>query len=252
MLLQLKFELRHLSWLLGGFVAIELLIVAIYVATALAGSPSQIGVLFNLDEEANIPAWFSSMQLFSIGMVMLLAAGSPLRERDGLRDLLAILGCAFVFLSMDEAAAVHEKVTKVMSRVSWAPRFSGGHGIWMFVYVAVAVGTVAALFRPLVRLMRFYPRDVLGVFAGLVILGAGAVGVEAVGYELVGDNATIGLKTLQVAAEEFLEMLGGSVILVSTVRFAAREVPAMLSEVEASMSPQHSGAAGNAAVRPVR
>lgn len=240
MLLQLKFESRRLSWLLGGLVAIELVIVAIYVATALAGSPSQVGVLFNLDEEANVPAWFSSMQLFSIGLVMLLAAGSPLRGRDGQRGLVTLLGCGFVFLSMDEAAGFHEKVTTVMSRVSWAPRFSGGHGIWMFVYVVLAAAAVAALYRPIVRLVRSYPRDVLGVAAGLGILGLGAVGVEAIGYEFLGDNPTIGLKTLQVAAEEFLEMLGGSVILVSTVRFAAREVPAMPSEMEASAFPQHS------------
>lgn len=249
MLLQLKLEPRHLAWLFGGLVAIELVIVAIYVATALAAAPSQVGVLFNLDGEANVPAWFSSMQLFVIGLVMLLAAASPQRGQDGLRGLLMLLGCAFVFLSMDEAAAVHEKVTTVLSRVRWAPRFSGGHGIWMFAYVALAAAMMAALFRPIARLVRFYPRDVWGVVAGLGILGAGAVGVEAVGYELVGDNAAVAVKTLQVAAEEFLEMLGASVILVSTVRFAAREELAVLTEVEASTSPQHSAASGNAAVR---
>ena len=251
MFLHLKLEPRHLLGLLGTLVAIELLMVAIYVATALASSPSQIGVLFNLDEEANIPAWFSSMQLLLIGLVMLLAAGSPLRGRDGLRGLLMLLGCAFVFLSMDEAAAVHEKVTTVMSRISWAPRFSGGHGIWMFVYFALAAAALVVLFRPILRLIRSYPQDVLGVFAGLVILGAGAVGVEAVGYEIVGDNATAGLKTLQVAAEEFLEMLGGTVILVATVRFAAREELPVPRTAHANTSSPHSATAGNAVVRPM-
>src|SRR5688572_27691230 len=134
MTLNLKLESRHIAWLLGTLIAIEVLIVSIYVATTLSSSPSQLRVLFNLDDEANIPSWFSSVQLFSIGAVLLLATASPLRNRDHVRGLLAVLGAGFIFLSMDEAAVIHEKVTTVLARVSWTPRFSGGHGIWIFVY----------------------------------------------------------------------------------------------------------------------
>jgi hypothetical protein len=223
MIPRLKFEPRHLVWLFGALVAIELMMVTIYAVTALSPSPSQIEVLFNLDEEANVPSWFSSMQLFSIGVILLLASCSPLRERDHLRVLVALLGGAFVFLSMDEAAAIHEKVTTVMKPVSWAPRFSGGHGIWMFVYVVIAAGAAAVLFRPILRICRFYPRDTIGAITGAAVLGLGAVGVEAMGYQMVGDNAPRLLKTLQVATEEFLEMLGASIILRSSLQFALRE-----------------------------
>jgi hypothetical protein len=219
----LKFEPRHLVWLFGALVAIELVMVTLYAVTALSSSPSQLGVLFNLDEEANVPSWFSSMQLFSIGVILLLASCSPLRQRDHLRVLVALLGTAFVFLSMDEAAAIHEKVTTVMARVSWAPRFSGGHGIWMFVYILIAVGAAAALFRPILKIGRLYRRDTLGAITGCAVLGLGAVGVEAIGYEMIGANAPPVLKTLQVATEEFFEMLGASIILRYSLRFALRE-----------------------------
>jgi hypothetical protein len=172
--------------------------------------------------------------------VLLLATLSPLRTQDHLRGLLLVLGGAFIFLSMDEAAGFHEKVTTVMSRVTWAPRFSGGHGIWMFVYLAIAVALVAALFRPIIHLCRNYTRDVIGFAIGLVVLGAGAVGVEAVGYEQLGANATLGTKTLQVAVEEFLEMLGASILLISALRFALHErVPVPLAS--AAAMPQSAG-----------
>lgn len=250
-MLQFKVEPRHVGWLLGTLIAIELVLLAIYVITALDPSPSQIGVLFNLDEEANVPAWFSSMQLFSIGFMLLLASLNPLRVQDHLRGLLLVLGGAFIFFSMDEAAGFHEKVTTVMSRVTWAPRFSGGHGIWIFVYLAIAVAMVAALFRPIIQLCRFYTRDVIGFAVGVIVLGAGAVGVEAVGYEQVGANASRGTKTLQVAAEEFLEMLGASIILISALRFALHEkvpVPSAAS-VAAFRGP---GTQRGPFVRPVR
>src|SRR5688500_16471159 len=92
MMLQWKLEPRHLVWLLVSLIAVELVLVSIYAKMALATSPSQIGVLFNLDEEANVPSWFSSTQLFAIGVVILLATLSPLRDRDRLHGLLAVLG----------------------------------------------------------------------------------------------------------------------------------------------------------------
>jgi hypothetical protein len=223
MTLQLKFEPTHLKRLLWTLIGVELVIVAIYVVTALSPSPSQLGVLFNLDEEGNVPSWFSSMQLFTIGVILLVASSSPLRVRDRLRSFIMLLGAVFVFLSADEAAAIHEKVTSVVARLSWAPRFSGGHGIWMFVYVAIAIAAAAVLIRPIIQTCRTYPRDTLGVIAGVFVLGLGAVGIEAIGYELVGDNAARNVKTLQVGTEEFCEMLGASIILVSALRFALRE-----------------------------
>src|SRR5687768_11398051 len=116
MTLQLKLEPRHLRRLLLALIGVELVIVSVYVVMALSPAPSQLGVLFNLDEEANVPSWYSSMQLFMIGVILLVASSSPLRVRDRLRSFVALLGTAFLFLSVDEAAAIHEKVTTVMAR----------------------------------------------------------------------------------------------------------------------------------------
>lgn len=247
MTLHLRLEPRHLYWLLGGLIGVELLLLGVYVATAMSGSPSHLGLLFDLNEEANVPAWFSSMQLFLIGLVLLLALANPLRDRDHLRGLLWVLGGGFIFLSMDESAAFHEKVTTVMSRFEWAPRFSDGHGIWMFVYVAIGLAIVAALFRPILQVCRCYPRDVVGVGLGIGVLVGGAVGVEAIGYETIDGQSALGVKTLQVAAEEFLEMLGASIVLVAAVRFALRErIPVPSRLLSGSISPvsAHAGGAG--------
>jgi hypothetical protein len=236
--LEIKDPAGLLKTLFCVLIATELLMLAVYLATAISPEPSQLGVLFNLDDEANVPSWFSATQLFVIGAVLLLARSSPLRSHDHLTGLLGVLGAVFIFLSMDEAAGVHEKVTTVMTRFEWAPRFSGDHGIWMFVYVILAISMAATLYRSVVQVCRLYPRDVLGVAAGLGVLAGGAVGVEVIGYEWVGDAATVGIKATQVAVEEFLEMTGATLVLVAVVRFALRDrIPAKTTLVSRDVSP---------------
>lgn len=201
-------------------IAVELTLAGMYVVVNNAMGPWRLRPLFDMNAEANIPAWFSSLQLFAIGFVLFLAASSSLRRADGLAGLLRVLGVGFVFLSMDEAAMVHEKVTDVLAGEAWAPRFRDNHGIWMFVYGAVGVALLAAMHRSLWRICRLYPRDVARVGMGLAVLLAGAVGVEVIGYEMGLEGRPTPVLTTYVAIEEFCEMLGASLVLVASLRFA--------------------------------
>lgn len=56
----------------------------------------------------------------------------------------------------------------------------------------------------------------------MAVLVGGAFGVEAIGYEWVGLDGPERWQIAQVAAEEFMEMLGASLVLVAVLRFAAQ------------------------------
>ena len=63
--------------------------------------PSAINILFNLDREATIPAWFSSAQLLLIGILFIFSNNWAQINRIVNPEFLLIVGISFVYLSMD-------------------------------------------------------------------------------------------------------------------------------------------------------
>ena len=223
MTLHLRIEHSHLVRLFAGLILFEGVLVLAYVATKAWLPPTRLWDAFNLDGEATIPAWFSSMQLFLIGLALTLAALNPARVADGLRGLLLVCGGGFAVLSMDEAVMIHEQVNRVLKRFDWLPRFPSGRGFWIFPYLAAAAAVAALSFRYLRRFARRFPEVALRFGGGVAIFLGGAVGVEVIGYELVGLHGPEHWQLAQVAAEEFMEMAGASVILVSAIHLALRD-----------------------------
>ena len=67
--------------------------------------------LFDLDREGNVPAWFSSLLLFSIALLLGIIGAGKAKSRDRWRWHWIGLAVIFVLLSMDEAASLHERLT---------------------------------------------------------------------------------------------------------------------------------------------
>src|SRR5262245_25198034 len=80
----------------------------------LAGTESQVRTsiirLFSLDGEPKIPEWFSSCLLLSCSVLIGIIAAAN-RQKQYARHW-AILSMAFLYLSMDEAAQLHEMSIK--------------------------------------------------------------------------------------------------------------------------------------------
>ena len=204
--------------LIGWLIISELFLVLIYLCSAYAGNPSwHIQVLFDLDREANIPAWFSSMQLFAIGLVFLFV--SCLRNFKIFTDKIffKISGLVFIYFSMDEVAVIHEKITSFLRKFDFIPRFKGGRGIWIMVYFFIGVIIAFIFHRNFIRLYQRYRREITIIFIGCCVLVLGAVGVEILGYIFL-TNSHMGLwDYIETATEEFLEMLGASIILYGAI-----------------------------------
>lgn len=206
---------RLFVWLL----AFECLLVVAFLVEYAVGSPAWlITRLLDLDREDSIATWFSSLQLAAVGVLFLILAAK--QRQDGVpRWFLGLGGLGFLFLSADEALMLHESITGALVKVDWVPRFSGDHGIWIFFYLGLGAALLLLMLRPLLTLWRRHRHPFALMAAGAGIFLLGAVGLEIIGYEFLAGGPPLFYR-FEVAAEEFLEMLGATAILCGVSRYA--------------------------------
>ncbi|RMH18839.1 MAG: hypothetical protein D6701_05725 [Gemmatimonadetes bacterium] len=157
--------------------------------------PWLVRQLFDLDEENNLPTWFSSfLLLLAAGFVHLTAESEP-RDRGWWR----VLAAGFVVLSLDEVAGLHETLNTAVS-FNWA--LPGA-------VVALAAGVA---FVPFLRRLE-RPTALLYLAAGALYVG-GAVGVELLAADMDVDTFAYAGAT---AVEEGMEMFGAWLFLWATL-----------------------------------
>ena len=146
--------------------------------------------LFDVDEENNLPTWFSEFLLLTATVLLWLCAGKKRRDDDPSVDHWYVLTIGFLLLAIDEVAGIHETINSLIDP-SWA--FGGG-------LLAIGIGLG---FIPFLRRL---PRRtaILFVVAGAIYVG-GAVGVEIIGEPLDSDSMAYNLLTV---LEEGMEMFG--------------------------------------------
>jgi hypothetical protein len=197
-----------------GLVAFELLFVAVASVDVALGSPSWIiKQLFDLDGDANIPAWFSSVQLFVIGLIFLLISRMSGRDNAPSPASLILFGLGFIFLSADESASIHERMSVTLRNATVVPRFRDGHGVWISIYALIGVALLLLNYRAFAAMWHRHRRAGTFLAGGVALLVVGGVGLEIVSYEFLRDGSTPLLYSLEVVAEEFLEMFGASLAL---------------------------------------
>lgn len=233
-MLQLHYTLRDARRLLVVLICFETVLAGIFVADYLLGKPSFfIHALFDMDGEACIPAWFSSMQLFLVGMVLLLGSRAPAAPRQPSGRFLAFMGACFIFLSADEAGTIHERLRGLMKHAAAALPQVNGHGVWVSLYVLCGLVLLLLCYRHLIILLRLFPREAGIACSGFAIMCLGAVGLEIISYAFLRDGSTPLYYALEVALEEFCEMSGASIVLYGVTSLAIKrlEVHAMAGTI---------------------
>lgn len=213
------FTIRDARKLLYGLLLIEICLVLAYAFVNIVGFPSLNFIWFvNLDEEGNFPAWFSAMQLFMIGLVFLL--NSRLRKPREVPSawFFRTVGAAFIFLSADEAAKVHENLHFVLASI-----FKGDASYWIYFYAVIAVALVLVFHRSMIAMAKQYRRESHLMAVGLVVIILGAVVLETVSFMFLRSGSTPGWYLIEVAVEEFLEMFGCSIVLYGAVLLLLRD-----------------------------
>ena len=204
---------RPPSWIRLFFAADFLLVIAFAVLVWFGIPERKFFQFFDLDEEANLPAWYSSMQLAFAGA--LVAVHARLRyHRDVARSyLLWLLSALLVFMSLDENAQIHEwvgiRISRLFAGQEWGTFFVKTHS-WSLFMAAPLVLFLFWLFLRMAKRLSLPPGTV-GLFViGFALLVGSAEGTEMVGEFLVGKGKWY---RAEVCVEELGEMLGGTFIL---------------------------------------
>ena len=185
--------------------------------------------LLDVDDEASIPMWFSSV-LFLVGSGLLAAIGASKRA-SGRPGALQWYGLAAIFLglSIDEATMIHEMVETVMDRAFDVD--DPLRVLWVIPYTAFA-GAVLLAYRGFLRDLPARTRWLM-LAAGAVYV-AGAVGVEVVGISYLRTQEPPGLAYVVAAiGEELLEMGGLILFVYALLDYIHRHV----GEVKVSIDP---------------
>ena len=182
---------------LGTLLALALVLVFIHIGLYLyyyqvEELPWLLVQLFDLDEENNIPTWYSSFLLLNCAFFLLLYSGADQTQKPFHWRL---IGLGFFILAIDEVAGLHESFNSSIE-MNWA--IPGG----------ILVLFVAAAFVPF--LMSLPRRLLVLLLASGFLYVSGAIVVELLSEDMDSDTLSY---MMAVAVEEGLEMLGALLFL---------------------------------------
>jgi uncharacterized integral membrane protein len=149
--------------------------------------------LFDVDQENNLPTWFSEFLLLLASGLLWFCASTRRAAGDRWSGHWTVLAVGFLLLAVDEVAGIHESINSIIV-MSWA------------IPAGIAALGIGFAFIPFLLAL---PRrtGLHFALAGAAYL-AGAGGLEVVGNEMVGQRLrdTLGYK-MTTLAEESLEIL---------------------------------------------
>lgn len=226
-------QLERLPFPVRLLLAGNLGLAALHAANGIAGAPfRKINRLVNMNEEGNIPAWFSSVQWMSVAGLFGFVAWQSRRKGDRSWSVSTLLAVLFALLSMDEVAQVHERLS-----IGLSDKLMGGQGpygaMWL---VALGLPVAFVLWRGALRLRAAFdaaPGSLRLYLAGLALFTFGALLLEPA-------LQLLGLRDIPwwlVMLEETLELVGVTTLVWSGLTLA-RSLGLMAFETTDRIAPQ--------------
>jgi hypothetical protein len=195
--------------------AIDLALGLVFVLNYWAGEPSRrLTVLIDLDGEANLPAWYSSILWFCTAGLLGLFAYRNFKVSSPRSWALAGLALLFLLFSLDEVARLHEWLGRLSDALlpggERANTTFAATGIWIFVIGLPVIVVLGALLWSVRSLFKRAPGALTKVVLGMFIMLSGALVIETFDNFVAAGSS---LRLLQVFVEEMLELLGSTVVL---------------------------------------
>jgi len=180
--------------------------------------------ILGLDGETTLGTWFSTIQLFSIGAVLLLTSWANEREDRFPHDVFILIGLLFVYLSADEGGVIHERIEAYVKGSGLdSLLLTGNAGGWISIYAFMGLTFLFLLLyltgNSLFRIWKLFTLECLFFICGFLVILIGGVGFETLFYIYL-DSGTK-MYHLETSIEEFLEMTGASITLYATLEIAA-------------------------------
>lgn len=168
--------------------------------------------MFDIGGEANVPTWWNTTLLALVAVTALIAA--EISERaSAVRRAWRIVAAAAAYLSLDEAASLHERLANVVPSEVDVPTYA-----WVLPGSLLALAGTAVL----VVAGRHLPHPTAGrLGTALAAYGVAAVGLEAVNGRFRENDDDSMLYTVGTLIEESVEM-GACVYAVSVIIDAFR------------------------------
>ena len=198
------FPVKKIFW---GLIVVVILLMAVYTFNTLSINflpeelPEAFIEKFHIDQEANVPTWFSASVLFSTGiasfLIYKLEKLLPDTDRFQYSFWLIFMGL-FFFLSLDEAAMVHE-FTGNMLNVGW-----------VYLYAPVAVLLLAYCLYSLWGRKVVEPAAARWITIGMMLAAFGGMFMEWIWFQFPLPYAW---NQARLVLEEGGEMLGAIFIL---------------------------------------
>lgn len=196
-------------------------------ALLLLDSPSHtLSVLFNLQGEATIPAWYASAKLLLLsGLIGMLAIASA----NGTGSTRSLAAAAFVFfvMSCDESAGMHERLQLALNIKVLEGALSGVVDTRIaakFILGFAALFVVTVVVAALVSALRRCPAGRVSLVCGFFLLAAGAVGIDLL-QEVVLFSGVVASSF--IIGEEVLELSGVTMMIYGVLQ-ALRVAPVTL------------------------
>lgn len=200
------------------FFVADIIISLAYIGNNAIGKPSRfLTHMVKLSGEANLPAWYSSTQLFLIAVLLAAFTYEKFEKADRGSWILLFVPTVFFLLSLDEIAQIHEWVglrSDVLlpfgdRKSSVFPRT----GIWMFLIGPPFLGLMLFLWSRVKQYVQGRPDVSRKFVVGFIVFLASATFGDLMG------NFTVGNEIANIfwnVSEETGEMLGVTIILWAT------------------------------------
>lgn len=203
-----RFFVAQFFWI--GLLFLAHLVTQSHAVLTNAGDLGEVGsfAILNLDNEANLPAWYSACALFLCAVLAGVIACAVWNKRNGARYKWLGLGLLFSYLSLDESASLHEGlIPGVLRRVDFVGLVPGQPFDWTPLGMALFAVVFGIYFRFWLKL----PSKTRLFFAlSAITFLLGAIGFEKIShfYEALYQTENTIAYVVTCGIEEFLEMLG--------------------------------------------
>lgn len=203
---------RVLMFLIGAIVVLALLdlvMQSVAIASPESHSLRFIARIFNMDEEASLPTWFSQIVLLAAAITAFVIG--HVRRYQSLKDVAHwyVISILLLYMSIDEGSSIHEGASGILDGVfdfesTWLT-YS-----WVLAGLLAVLVVVIGFFKFWLRLPS---RTRWFLFAAAVIFVLGAVGFEAVGGYVLNNSPEGFTLRLMLLLEETFELSGASLVL---------------------------------------
>lgn len=223
--LSLNLNPRKIAIVLG-LIAVLLALQSIYseyVLVEIIGlgtdtAPARLLDLFSVNIEESIPTWYSSINLFLSATLLAWIALSKRLHDEPYSLYWASLALVFLYLSMDEGAAIHESFSGPLKSAF------DTSGFFEFGWLILGIPLVIVFGLLYVRFWWRLPdrTRLLFAVAGLMYVG-GAIVIEGISASQYAADGTSSFRYLAIATvEETFEMLGVVVFIYALLDYLHR------------------------------